>query len=155
MEEKPGIWSHIGGLIRFILFISIVIVLAFFTVRWFRDRQNSDSSTNNTTSSTTKDSEKDKDSNKQNDDSKPAEIPAPEDESDEQPAETPVQTPAPSRDDTAEVPGGLNGGKNEPIENVPSTGLASNIIITAFLLGSATYLVSKNRSYLKQISDLL
>lgn len=161
MEERSGFWSHIGGVVRFFVFMAVIALLAFFVVRWVRDRNTNQVADNtNVAQNDTKTNNEDNDK----DDSKD-ESPIIDDTSDDVVVEDETDTTA---DDTNnepdEVPSGiaddsgagkgLNSGKGGDIAQVPSTGMGENIFLTIAMFAGLSYLLAKKLQYSKEIQSL-
>lgn len=147
MEEKRGVLSHVSGIIRFVVFILVIILLAFFVVRWARDRQTDNSSTETNTTSQNSETESEANRDSEDEDSNGVTSTPEEDATDESDNEDESTTPSGIADGGDELGSGA-------ISSVPSTGLSLNSVMTIALFAITTYLVVKKRQYSKEISNL-
>lgn len=135
-EEKRSL-SHFAGLIRLVIFVIILVLLAFLLVRWAQNRQvdrRAKDAAENTSQAI---------SDEQAENSNP-------------PSNGNTARPQPSTTPSSNNPG--NQTTNNPIPStaggtaeLPSTGIGSSLVLTAAFIGATIYLLGKNFSYHKEI----
>lgn len=146
MEEKRGILSHFGTVIRIAILIILVAVLTFFVVRFFRNRQVSQRAQQTThTAQTNQQGQKDQPQNTRQDSNNGS---GNNSESSNQ-----------STQGGQPIPRGIadGGSSNTTVpsagpQSLPAAGSDISILLTSLLLSAATYLAVKNSNLLLQRS---
>lgn len=123
MEEKNGLFSSIGGVLRFLLGILIVIIVAFLLVRFITGRQDtkkSDQTNQPSTQEVAKEASKDEADNANTESS-----------SDN------------TQDSESTIPSGVAEpkGDTDTSDDLPDAGMGSDILITSFVLSIVTFMV--------------
>ncbi len=128
MEEKKGLLSHFGGLIRFIVFLILLGVVAFLVVRWAGNRQSA------------KQAQEAAQTGQKSPPEGTSQAPDESTEPTTPTTTTPATVPSGIADSSAPTPGSEH-------SSMPNTGMESDVVITTVLLSSIVYLFSINRKY--------
>ncbi len=125
MEEKRGLFTSIGGVLRFLLGILIVIIVAFLLVRFITGRQ---------------------DTKKSDQASRPSTQEVAKEDSKKTANNTGTEKSSDSSQDSGEtIPSGVAESEDTPNEatstDLPDAGMGSDILITSFALSVVTFMV--------------
>lgn len=135
MEEKSGIASYFGGIIRLVIFVVLLVLIAFFVVRFVQNRRandRADQAVNTTQQADENEGEATQDSREAGD------TPSSDATIDSREAETDIPT------GVADRSGGQRSGSSS-VDSVPETGIEANAALTAVLFGAIAFLYTKQR----------
>lgn len=147
MDNDRGLRTYLGPIIRIAVLILLVALIAFFVVRWARNRNNSE-----TQRTTTETAQIDSENTKKTEEEKAKT----EDETSTDREASNGASSSPQASNTP-VPSGIDDGDSNAVPStgpqaVPETGMGENLLITGALISLSVYLFTKNLTFSKQVS---
>lgn len=149
MENKRGVFSHFGTIIRVIILIILVAVITFFVVRFFRNRnatQRAEQAASQTAQTEKENTDKSEESKKDTENKEQR-----NESSENQANNDQTEQQIPRGIAESEVDGGAAEVPAAGPEAIPEVGAGSSALVIAGSLGMITYAVTKSGSRIKKL----
>lgn len=146
MEERKGITTYFGGMVRFVIVLALIILLGFFLVRFVQNRRATERAEQAVGTTIDEPANNNTEQERGSDENNPT-----DDQDDSSQGENDVADES-ERDD---IPRGVAEVDQTPSTGpgaIPEAGISENILLSIVFLSTITFLLVKQRQYHNEIS---